>query len=59
MNMTATDEMSPARAVCHEKYLNVGRKLGAEAQSRPRHARSHAEYAIKKKIVTMGAIALT
>ena len=29
----------PTRLVCHEKYLKVGRKLLAEARSRPRHAR--------------------
>ena len=28
----------PEKDVCQEKYLNEGRKLGAEARSRPRQA---------------------
>ena len=51
--------MRPASAVCHEKYLKVGRKFGADAQSKPKQAKSHAAYAIKKNIVTIGAILLT
>jgi hypothetical protein len=29
---------SPVSDVCHEKYLNEGRKLGADAKSRPKQA---------------------
>ena len=57
--MTIKQEQIPSSAVCHEKYLKVGRKFGADAQSKPIHARLHAAYAIKKKIVTMGAILFT
>jgi len=30
---------APIRAVCQEKYLNIGRKFGAEARARARHER--------------------
>lgn len=46
----------PISAVCHEKYLNVGRKFGAEARSSARHERFTAKYASRKKMVTIGAI---
>ena len=47
---------APINAVCHEKYLNVGRKFGAEAKSKAKHERFTAKYAKRKKIVTIGAI---
>jgi hypothetical protein len=31
------DPIAPINAVCQEKYLNVGRKLGAEAKSSAKH----------------------
>jgi len=33
------EPMAPTRAVCHEKYLNVGRKFGADARSNAKHER--------------------
>ncbi len=37
-NIMTTVPTRPKRHVCHPKYLNEGRKLGAEAQSRPKVA---------------------
>lgn len=37
-NIMATVPDRPKTQVCQLKYLKEGRKLGAEAQSRPRHA---------------------
>ena len=33
------DPTAPIRAVCHEKYLNVGRKFAADAKSSAKHDR--------------------
>jgi hypothetical protein len=33
------EPMAPINAVCHEKYLNVGRKFGADARSKARQDR--------------------
>jgi hypothetical protein len=31
------DPIAPTNAVCQEKYLNVGRKFGADAKSSAKH----------------------
>ena len=41
--------MRPMRLVCQEKKWNVGLKLGAEARSRPRHARLTDPYERRNK----------
>lgn len=38
-NIMTEVPISPTKEVCHEKYLNEGLKLGAEARSNPRQAR--------------------
>ena len=38
-NIITVVPISPIRQVCQEKNLNEGLKLGADARSRPRHAR--------------------
>jgi hypothetical protein len=50
------DPTAPIKAVCHEKYLNVGRKFGADAKSSAKQDKLTAKYARRKNIVTIGAI---
>ena len=47
INVIDIDPTIPTRAVCHEKYLNVGLKLGALAKSSAKHAKLTPKYASK------------
>ena len=47
-NRRTTHAMAPANAVCHEKYLNLGRKFGAPVRRRIQQAMFTLAYTSKK-----------
>ena len=57
INVIETEPIIPNKAVCQVKYLKVGRKLGADAKSKARHAKLIPKQASRQKIVSKGAIA--
>ena len=51
-NIMTVVPMTPQRQVCHEKNLNDGLKLGADAKWRPRHETLTAAYDKRNNTLT-------
>mmetsp|Transcript_16271 Transcript_16271/g.40073 ORF Transcript_16271/g.40073 Transcript_16271/m.40073 type:complete len:88 (-) Transcript_16271:1183-1446(-) len=49
--------INPVRHVCHEKYLNRGRKFGVPLIDTNKHAKLQQAYDRQKNVEMMGAIA--
>ena len=56
MNIINAVKAAPQMAVCHEKYLNSGRKFGAPATLKIKQAKLIKKYTSKKKFDIMALI---